>query len=179
MWKPNLSLSIRVSETSWEDEGVQSTSDMERVEFGCPTCGNRIVAVVGYRGEYRLGPVVYKDAERDIRNRLVCTKCGMSFMFKDRGPSGKEAARLVQVASQPAWDGWRLYGERFTVHVATYLKQRRRKGRMQQWLQTMAIFPSRLRVKPGEYLVELRSDRGILLNPIDESEGEHEPADWP
>jgi len=121
--------------------------------------------VVSYREEYSLGPLVYREG-KGLRSRLVCDGCGMRFTFREKEPSGEEAPRLVEVTGNPSWGEWRLYGERFTVRVATYLKRRRRKGRAQQWQQTVAIFSSGLKVKTGEYLVELRTDKSILLKPI-------------
>jgi len=144
---------------------MQSTPK-EIIRFSCPTCGSRVAALVEYGEEYRLGPLVYKDEGKRVRSHLVCAMCGMRFRFMDKEPSGEGAVRLVQVVSLPSWHGWRLYGERFTVRIATYVKRRRRKGKEQRWLQTMAFFPSKVKTKPDLYFIELKSDGSILLQPI-------------
>ena len=129
--------------------------------------------VVSYREEYSLGPLVYRE-EKGLRSRLVCDGCGMRFTFREKEPSGEEATRLMEVTGTPSWGEWRLYGERFTVRVATYLKRRRRRERTQQWQQTVAIFPSGLKVEPGEYSVELNLDGIMLLKPIQAGLGQQD-----
>ena len=129
--------------------------------------------MAGYREEYSLGPLVYEDEVDGLRNRLVCGKCGMRFTFRDSEPLGEKGSRLIEVASTLSLGIWRLYGKWFTVRVATYLKSRRRKGTTQQWQQTVAIFPSGLKVEPGEYLVELNLGGAILLKPIQAGLGQH------
>ncbi len=124
--------------------------------------------MVNYTEEYSLGPLVYRE-EKGLRSRLLCDSCGMKFKFRKMMPSGDKAERLVEMGELREWGRWRLYGEWFTVRIATYMKQKRGKGKVQEWQQTMAFFPSRLRVEPGEYLIKLKSDGSILLRHIRET----------